>query len=147
MAVFMSGNADVVPHAMLHNLKHNKVLHERNVILTITTEEVPYVPEDERLTIEEIHKGFWRMTARFGFMEDPNVMKLLEQAKKQGFEYKLSHTTFFLGRETIIASKRPGMAIWRERLFATMSVNARSATAYFGLPANRVVEMGAQIEI
>jgi KUP system potassium uptake protein len=147
LAVFMSGNDDVVPHAMLHNLKHNKVLHERNVILTIRTEEVPYVPQEERLTIEVLHSSFWRMTARYGFMEDPNVMKLLEEAKRQGFEYKLSHTTFFLGRETIIASKRPGMAIWRERLFATMSVNARSATAYFGLPANRVVEMGAQIEI
>jgi KUP system potassium uptake protein len=146
-AVFMSGNREGVPHALLHNLKHNKVLHERNILLTIIPEEVPKVTGRERLEIEDLGHGFVRFVARFGFMEDPHVPDLLDLAKKKGFDYRMSQTTFFLGRETLIATKRKGMAIWREKLFASMSLNARSATAFFGLPPNRVVELGAQIEL
>jgi KUP system potassium uptake protein len=147
LAVFMTGSSDGVPHALLHNLKHNKVLHERNLLLTVVNEEIPHVNESERLKLEEMTDGFWRLTAHYGFMEDPNVLDLLQTAKKQGFNYKLSQTTFFLGRETILATKRRGMSLWREKVFAYMARNARSATTFFGLPANRVVEMGSQVEI
>lgn len=146
-AVFMSGNSHGVPHALLHNLKHNKVLHQRNVLLTLMAEEVPHVTDEERLEITELGEGFIRMIAHHGFMETPNVPAILELAAARGYEYKMNLTTFFLGRETLIASERKGMAIWREKLFAGMSLNARSATSFFGLPPNRVVEMGAQIEI
>ncbi len=147
LAVFMAGNPDAVPHALLHNLKHNKVLHQRNALLTVVTEEVPNVPDSDRVRIEMLAPGFWRIIARYGFMQDPNIPKLLDLLRAQKFETKIMDTTFFLGRETIIASDRPGMAIWREKLFGVMALNARSATSYFGIPANRVVEMGAQVEI
>lgn len=146
-AVFMSGNPDGVPHALLHNLKHNKILHQRNVLLTLVSEEVPHVTDDERLEIIELGQGFTRIIAHHGFMETPDVPALLELAAARGYHYKLNLTTFFLGRETLIASQRKGMALWRERLFAWMSLNARSATAFFGLPPNRVVELGTQIEL
>lgn len=146
-AVFMSGNSEGVPHALLHNLKHNKVLHQRNVLLTLVAEEVPHVTDDERLEIIELGQGFIRMIAHHGFMETPHVPTILELAAARGYEYKMNLTTFFLGRETLIASDRKEMAIWREKLFAGMSLNARSATSFFGLPPNRVVEMGAQIEL
>jgi KUP system potassium uptake protein len=147
LAVFMTGSADGVPHAMLHNLKHNKVLHERNLLLTVITEEVPHVRSSERMQFLDLGAGFWRLTAHYGFMETPNVLELLEAAGKAGFKYRLQETTFFLGRETIVATKRRGMALWREKVFAFMSRNARSATTFFGLPVNRVVEMGSQVEI
>ncbi len=146
-AVYMAGSSDGTPLALLHNLKHNKVLHRRVVFLTLQVSEDPRVPDAERVVVEKLPHGFWRIRARFGFFEDPSVPRLLELAAEQGLEFKESETTFFLSRETIIPSRRAGMALWRERLFAIMARNATSATAFFRLPANRVVELGMQVEI
>ncbi len=146
-AVYMAGSSDGTPLALLHNLKHNKVLHKRIVFLTIQVAEDPRVPAEERVEVERLPHGFWRVRARFGFFEEPNVPVVLELARAHGLEFKETETTFFLSRETIIASRNPGMALWRERLFAVMARNAQSATAFFHLPANRVVELGMQVEI
>jgi KUP system potassium uptake protein len=146
-AIYMSRTPDGVPPALLHNIKHNKVLHERTVFLTILTEERPYVSSRDRRTVEDLGRGFFRVVARYGFMEDPAVAELLERVKVPGLEFPPADTTYFLGKETIFASRRPGMAMWRERLFALMSRNSRSATLFFRLPVNRVVELGAQIEM
>jgi KUP system potassium uptake protein len=147
-AVFMDGNASGTPPALLHNLEHNKVLHERVILLTVKTKQSPHVEEDEqRYKLEPLAAGFSRMTIYYGFMEDPDIPKVFEAIQEPGFTYNPNDTTFFLGRETLIATKNPGMALWREKIFALMSRNATSATAYFCLPPNRVVEMGSQVEI
>jgi KUP system potassium uptake protein len=146
-AVFMSGSAEGTPIALLHNLKHNKVLHERVIILTAATRDVPYVNEAERVSLQKSDHGFYRVLGYFGFMEEPNVPRLLELCQKEGLDYKPEQTTFFLSRETIIPTRLPGMAIWRERLFAMMSRNAQHATTFFRLPVNRVVELGMQVEL
>jgi KUP system potassium uptake protein len=147
-AIFMNGNSSGTPPALLHNLKHNKVLHERIVLLTAKTKQVPYVEDEEhRLKLEPLGNGFWRVTVQYGFMEDPDIPKALKQLSETDLAFNENNTTFFLGRETIIATKRRGMALWREKLFSRMSRNATSATAYFCLPPDRVVEMGSQVEI
>jgi KUP system potassium uptake protein len=146
-AVFMYGNPEGVPPALLHNLKHNKVLHETVVLLRVDTEEVPHIPEAQRVSVQELGHGFYRMIMHYGFMEDPDVPAVLREVKQPGLKLPPMDTTFFLGRETLIASKKPGMAIWREQLFAVMTRNARTATSFFRLPPNRVVELGAQIEL
>jgi len=146
-AVFLAGNPNGTPIALLHNLKHNKILHRRVVILTMVTDEVPHVDPLRRLEIQHLTEGVHRVIGHFGFMEEPNVPKLLELCSDRGIEYRPMETTFFLSRETIIPSPKHGMAIWREKLFAVMSRNAQSATAFFGLPANRVVELGIQVEM
>jgi KUP system potassium uptake protein len=145
--VFMSSNNHIVPHAMLHNLKHNKVLHERVVLLTLRYAQTPAVPDDERLQIQPLGANFYRMDARFGFMEDPDVPKALELAAARGLKFDTMSTSFFLSRETLIPSSMPGMAKWRERLFSWMSRSATSAMDFFRIPPNRVVELGTQIEI
>jgi KUP system potassium uptake protein len=146
-AVYMSRTPDGVPPALLHNLKHNKVLHERIVFFTVLTEERPYVRSAERLSVENLGHGFYRVVARYGFMEDLAVPVLLRRLNGPELEFPPGDTTYFLGKETIFASRRRGMAMWRERLFALMSRNSRSATLFFRLPVNRVVELGSQIEI
>ena len=146
-AVFMSGNLSVVPSALLHNLKHNKVLHQRVVILSVLTEGVPHVPEPRRITLEAAGGGLYQLVLRYGFMEEPNVPEALAPVELDGWTFNMMETTFFLGRESLIPSARPGMALWREKLFMIMSRNARTATDFFGLPPNRVVELGMQIEI
>lgn len=146
-SVFMSSNADGTPLALLHNVKHNKVLHERVVLLTVTTAEAPHVDAEERVKVQQLKDGFYRVRAYYGFMEEPNVPEVLAECKDKGLEFKYEDTTFFLSRETIIPSDRPGMWLWREKLFSYMSRNAQRATAFFRLPANRVVELGMQIEI
>ena len=146
-AVFMSGNPNGTPLALLHNLMHNKVLHERVLLLTLVTVEEPHVAATERLNVEKLTDGFWRVTVRVGFMENPAVPGILEACAAHGLPIKLDETTFFLSRETIISTKLPGMAQWRERLFAFLSRNAQSATTFFSLPANRVVELGMQVEM
>jgi KUP system potassium uptake protein len=146
-AVFMAGNLDGVPASLLHNLKHNKVLHQRVVLLTVATEEVPTVAEKDRLQVTELAPGFWRLVAHYGFMEDPHIPNLLQLAQKRhGLAFKMMDTTFFLGRETLV-SVQTGIRSLRARLFQSMSVNARSATSFFHLPPNRVIELGAQIEL
>ena len=147
-AVFMYGNPNGTPPALLHSLKHYKVLHEQVVLLAVKTEDIPYVPADDRVEVEAVDEGFYRVTVRYGFMQDPNIPHALELADHPGLDLSPMHTTFFLGRETLIATKhKSGMAIWRENLFAVMSRNARTATSFFHLPPNRVVELGAQIEL
>jgi KUP system potassium uptake protein len=115
------------------------------LLLTIITEKIARIPQSERVRIEELSNGFWRAVAHYGFMETPNVPELLEHAKFSG--YSLEFTTFFLGRETVLPTKNPGMALWRERLFAFLTRNAQPATAFFGIPPSRVMEIGSQIEI
>ena len=146
-AIFMNGNASRTPPALLHNLEHNKVLHERVLFLTVKTKQIPFVSPEERVEIESLGNGFHRLKVYYGFMEDPDIPKVLENLRMPGFAYVPHDTTYFLGRETIIASKRPGMALWREKIFSVISHNATSATAYFCIPPDRVVEMGEQIEI
>ena len=146
-AVFMTSAADGVPHALLHNLKHNKVLHERVILLTVKIEDVPYVDPVKRLKLEDIGHGFFRMVLRFGFMEDADVPAALAITDECGSKFRMMDTSFFLARQTLIASARPGMALWREKLFAWMLRNAESAMEFFRLPTNRVVELGSQVEI
>jgi KUP system potassium uptake protein len=136
-----------VPHALLHNLKHNKVLHDRVVFLTIHTQDIPRVSSRERVRIAELGCEFWRMDAYYGFAEDPDVPELLEAVGKEGFEFDMMETSFFVSRETLIASVAPGMALWRERLFVSMSKMAVKATDFFHIPTNRVVELGTQVEL
>ncbi|KFE68170.1 Kup system potassium uptake protein [Hyalangium minutum] len=146
-AVFMTGNPEGSPPALLHNLKHNKVLHEQVVLLTILSEDVPHVSSEERVEVQPIEQGFVRLIARYGFMENPSIPDILKKGREKGLQFQLMSTSFFLGRETLIPSKKPGMAMWREALFSWMSRNARSATAYFRIPPNRVVELGTQVEL
>jgi KUP system potassium uptake protein len=146
-AVFMDRTVEGVPLALLHNLKHNKVLHEKVVLLTIVTEEIPYVPDEEQITVTDLGEGIHRIVARYGFMEYVDVPEMLGSVELPGVSLDSDHTTFFLGRETLLATNRPGMAIWRERLFSWMTRNAQAAPLFFRLPPNRVVELGAQIEL
>ncbi len=146
-AVFMYGSSDGTPPALVHNLAHNKVLHEKIIFLTVITEDEPQVGVAQRVTVKRIGKGFHTVVARYGFMQDPDITDVLAACKANGLDIPLEGTTFFLGRETLIASDRPGMAIWRERLFAFMSRNALRATAFFKIPPNQVFEVGAQVEL
>ncbi len=147
-AVFMTADKGVVPHALLHNLKHNKVLHERNVFLTVETLGVPYAPKEKRLKIEAIGNDFYRVLIRFGFMEVPDVpLALMRSCDAGGIYFDPMDTTYFASRETVVASRHRGMPIWRDRLFAFMHRNAAPATGFFRIPGNRLVELGAQVEI
>jgi len=146
-AVFMYGSAEGTPPALIHNLAHNKVLHEKVVFLTVTTEDVPHVPPAQRVTVRRIGKGFHSVIARYGFTEDPDIREVLAACKKEQLDIPIEGTTFFLGRETVIASERPGMAVWREHVFAFMTRNALRATAFFKIPPNQVFEVGAQVEL
>jgi KUP system potassium uptake protein len=147
-AVFMTSSANGVPHALLHNLKHNKVLHERVFLATVRIEDVPYIAEDQRETVRDYGSGFYRIILRYGFMEEVDVPAALAQVKGCGPACKSMDTSFFLARQTLLTtSPRPGMAIWREKLFAWMLRNAEGAMEFFKLPTNRVVELGSQLEI
>jgi KUP system potassium uptake protein len=147
-AVFLTANQNSVPHALLHNLKHNKVLHERNVMLTVEMLETPFADREERLHLMPLGSDFYGLEVRFGFAEDPNIPLVLSKCAKVGLPFDLMDTTFFLSRENIVADKRrPGMALWRDRLFAFMSRNALPATAFFQIPGNRLIELGTQVEI
>ena len=146
-AVFMTSSSSGVPHALLHNLKHNKVLHERVILLTVRIEDVPYVALEKRLETQDYGSGFFRVLLRYGFMEEIDVPAALAQLKDIGTQCRMMDTSFFLARQTLLASSRPGMAIWREKLFAWMLRNAESAMEFFKLPTNRVVELGSQVEI
>jgi KUP system potassium uptake protein len=146
-AVFMSRDPESTPTALLHNLKHNKVLHDKVVLLTVMTEEVPYVEVDDRVGVEDLGKGFFRVIARYGFLQNPGVSEVVELTKAKGLDLNVMSTTFFLSRETLIPSKKPGMAIWREKLFSLMVRNAQRPTDFFRIPPNRVVEMGMQVRL
>ncbi|SFR89117.1 KUP system potassium uptake protein [Dyella sp. OK004] len=147
-AVFLTANQHAVPHALLHNLKHNKVLHQRNVLLTVDMLETPVADADERIHITSLGHDFYGLELRFGFAEDPNIPEALSKCSRSGLPFDMMDTTFFLSRETIIADdRRPGMALWRDKLFAFMARNALPATAFFQIPGNRLIELGAQVEI
>jgi KUP system potassium uptake protein len=146
-AVFLRGESDGVPHAMLHNLSHNKVLHERVVFLTIHIQEVPYVPSGERIQIQDLGHNCYQLNLRYGFKDEPDIPKVLEQAAAHGLAFEMMETSFFIARQTLISTPGSGMALWRERLFVAMSRNARGAADYYQIPANRVIELGTQIEI
>ncbi|MEE8305384.1 MAG: potassium transporter Kup [Candidatus Tectomicrobia bacterium] len=146
-AIYMHSNSHGMPPALLNNLKYNKVLHERVVALIVVTKEIPYVTETDRVQIESLGENIYRITANYGFAEDPNVPTLLDKIDIDGVGFELTDTTFFLGREHLLATKRPGMAIWRERLFSRTSRNALGATTFFHVPTERVVEFGTQIEL
>ena len=161
-AVFMTSTPEGVPLVLLHHLKHNKMLHEQVVLMSIKTEEIPEIPSEERLTLEKLDQGFYRVTARYGFMETPDVPEILYRLRQAGLKAKQNDTTFYLGRERVIVSDRRrgtragtrtapegmemNMARWRKRLFILLQRNAKSATEFFGIPPNRVIELGAQVE-
>ncbi|MBS0432735.1 MAG: potassium transporter Kup [Proteobacteria bacterium] len=146
-AVFMAANIHAVPHALLHSLKHYKVLHERNVVLSVETLDTPLAEIGERIELCDLGHGFFALTLRFGFAEEQDVPASLAACITQGLRFDMMDTTFFLSRETIVASQRAGMAVWRDKLFALMARNALAATAFFRIPGNRLVELGTQVEI
>jgi len=145
--IFMSAKRGGVPRTLLHNLKHNKILHQQIIILTVITEVIPYVPGAERVEIEELGAGMFCLVGRYGFMETPRIDDILAAADSAGLAIEPMRTTFFLGRETLRPTKRKGMAIWREHLFAFMSRNSVGATTFFGVPPNQVIEIGIQVEL
>jgi len=146
-AVFLTSRVDVVPHALLHNLLHNQVLHERVMLLTVLYEDRPRVPLAERFELDAYDQGFYRVRLRFGFLEAPDIPQALAQLSDKGLDCPPMQTTYFLSRETVIPSERIGMAMWRERLFAVLQKNAGSSLGFFRLPVNRVIELGTQVEI
>ncbi|MCT9461458.1 potassium transporter Kup [Acinetobacter baumannii] len=147
-AVFMTGTPNVVPHAMLHNIKHNKVLHQRNILVTVVIEDVPFVAPEERITTETLADHFFRIKIFYGFKDEMNVPKALMQAYEQlGLEYDLMHISFFISRDRIVHSVGDGMSPWREKLFISMQRNTSPVSDFYQIPTNRVVELGSQIEI
>ena len=147
-AVFMTGDPRGTPLALLHNIKHNQVVHQQTIFLTLVTDDVPTVDERERISLKPLGQGFFRVVAHHGFMEVPDVPALMERLRSvHGLAIDLARTSYFVGREKLIAAGHSGMARWRERLFKRMAQNAQSATAYFGIPSNKVVELGAQVEL
>jgi KUP system potassium uptake protein len=146
-AVFMTAQPRGAPPALTHNVRYNKVLHQQVVTLMVTTQPVPHVAADQQVSVRCLEKGFFDVVVRYGFMEDPNVPEALQRARSRGLELNEDDVTYFLGRETLIVSEAPGMAMWRERLFVIMARNAVRATTFFRLPPERVVELGVQVEI
>ena len=148
-AVFLTGDSQNVPFCLLHNLKHNKVLHQRVILMSVTTEAVPEVRAADRFTLQDLGKGFHRVIVHYGFAESPNVPRALAAVSERlGFTFNMMEISFFLGREKLVASKRPHFfSTWSERLFIWMQRNAVSATEFFRIPSNRVVELGAQVEV
>ncbi|GMN02839.1 potassium transporter Kup [Erythrobacter sp. MTPC3] len=146
-AIFMASSTAGVPSALLHNIKHNKVLHERVVILTVDIQDVPYVDPDARCEYTDMGDGFYRAVLHYGFMEETNVPLGLKKMERCGGEFDMMQTSFFLSRQTLLASDKPGMPIWREKIFAWLLRNSASAMDFFKLPTNRVVELGSQVEI
>jgi KUP system potassium uptake protein len=146
-AVFLAGINEGAPAALLHNLKHNQVLHERNVLLTVIIEGKPYVTEGNRLLIDDMGKDFYRVKIFYGFMDTPDVPAALELCGKRGLKFDMMETTFFTSRALIVSAPKPGMMLWREQLFIALSKNAVNAADFFKIPTNRVIEMGTRIEI
>jgi KUP system potassium uptake protein len=147
-AIFMNSGSSGTPSALLHNIKHNKVLHDRVVVLTVEIADVPYVDEVDRTEVQSLGDGFYRVVVRYGFMEETDVPGALKRLDHMcGGPFEIMQTSFFLSRQTLLASEHPGMALWREKLFAWMMRNAATPMEFFRLPTNRVVELGSQVEI
>ncbi|WP_138515576.1 potassium transporter Kup [Rhodoferax bucti] len=146
-AVYAVANPDTVPQALMHNLKHNQVLHERNIILTVVFHDVPWIPFEERVKVQPLVSGFWRVEVHYGFKNNPDIPQALELCKAHGIAINLFETSYFLSREIVVPTKGHGMALWRERMFALMSRNAGNAADFFRLPDNCVVELGTRVQI
>ncbi|MDB5440917.1 MAG: trkD [Caulobacteraceae bacterium] len=146
-AIFLTSDPDITPVALMHNLKHNKVLHEKNIVLTVITAETPRVKEEDRFRIEAINDDFKKVTLSYGFMESPNVPKALTLCRRQGLKFDIMSTSFFLGRRSIIPSANSGMPLWQDRVFIFLMKNAANPTDFFKIPPGRVVEMGAQVTV
>ncbi len=143
----MTGNPEVVPVALLHNIKHNQVLHEQVVLMTVRTEDVPHVPEDRRVGAEALGGGFHKVAVSHGFMDRPDVPRALELCQAHGLRTDPARVSYFIGRETLIPTPRPPLGPVEARVFTFLSAGNLSATTYFGIPPERVVELGAQVEI
>jgi KUP system potassium uptake protein len=146
-AVFLTSDAAFAPTALLHNLKHNKVLHQNNVILTVNTADTPRVSEDERVRITPISPHFRKVALRFGYMEQPNIPKALAVARKLGWQFDIMSTSFFLSRRALKPARRSGMPRWQDRLYIGLARSASDATDYFQIPTGRVVEIGTQVTV
>jgi len=146
-AVFMTSQAEFLPGALLHNLKHNKVLHERVLFVTVTNEDVPQVGADRRRAVEELAPNIYRIALRYGFQESPNIPRELEALAELGIPYEPMQTSYFLGRETVVAAAVPKMSRWRQWLFVVLSRNSLPATEFFRIPSDRVVELGVKVAI
>jgi KUP system potassium uptake protein len=144
-AVFLTSDIEGAPTALLHSLKHYKVLHEHNVILTVLTAETPHVSDDEKVTIDAYNDLFYRVVVRFGYMETPNIPKALALARKLGWKFDIMSTSFFLSRRSLKPSLKGGLPFWVDRLFIALAKNATDATEYFHIPTGRVVEIGTQV--
>ncbi len=146
-AVFMTGSADGTPHVLLHHIKHNQVIHKQVVMLTVLTGDVPRIASDERVSVTDCGNGFFRVLARYGYMERPDIPEALDACRRFGVETREAQTTYYLGRETLVASGKSGLSTWRVLLFAFMTRNSQRASTFFRLPPNRVVELGIQVEL
>ena len=146
-AIFLTSDPDVAPVALMHNLKHNKVLHEKNVILTVLTAETPRVSEDNRLQIDQVSEDFTKVTISYGFMENPNLPQALALCRKRGLKFDIMSTSFFLGRRSVVPAVHSGMPIWQDKLFIFLMKNATNPTDFFNIPPGRVVELGAQVTV
>jgi KUP system potassium uptake protein len=145
--VFLTSQADGIPHSLSQNMKHNRVLHERSLFLRVAIEDIPYVAPEEQATVQDLGQGFYRVTLRRGFMEEMNVPEVLKRLDGLGGPLDIEQTSFFLSRQTPLATEIKGMMLWRERLFGWMMRNAESPMEFFCLPSHRVVEMGSQVKI
>lgn len=146
-AVFLTAEAGTVPNALLHNLKHNKVLHHNNLFVTVRNHEIPWIAVEKRLEIEALGRDCWQVVIHYGFKDDPDVPKALDQIKGRGCDMNVMTTSYFLSRDTVVPCMGDGMAFWREKLFAQMHHNASGAADFLNLPNNAVVELGSKIEI
>jgi KUP system potassium uptake protein len=146
-AIFLTSDPDTAPVALMHNLKHNKVLHEQNVILTVRTAETPRVAEGERIRIEPIDDRFRKVSISYGFMETPNLPRALSLCRKQGLKFDIMATSFFLGRRSVVPSAQSGMPLWQDKIFIFLMKNAANPTDFYKIPPGRVVEMGAQVTV
>ena len=146
-AVFLTSDPDVAPVALMHNLKHNKVLHERNVILTVITAQTPRVRDEDRIRIEPVNDDFRKLTISYGFMESPNIPRALTLCRQQGLKFDIMATSFFLGRRSVVPSASSGMPLWQDKLFIFLMRNAANPTDFFKIPPGRVVELGTQVTV
>jgi KUP system potassium uptake protein len=146
-AIFLTGDPDTAPAALMHNLKHNQVLHEQIIVLTVKTLETPRAPDSERVKVEDYMPDVKRVTLSFGFMETPNVVKALTEARKHGLKFDIMKTSFFLSRRTIVPSEKSGMPRWQDHLFIFLARNATNATDFFHIPSGRAVELGNQVMV
>ena len=146
-AMYLTADADMAPVALMHNLKHNKVLHQHNIIVTVRTADVPTVADCDRIAIDKINDDFKKLTLSYGFMETPNLPKALQQCKKQGLKFDIMTTSFFLGRRSLVMAEHSGMPVWQDKLFIFLTKNAANPTDFFKIPPGRVVELGAQFTV